>query len=359
MISGESRAISESFLAQRTDNATDTIYFGRANGASVTVTQRQGRGRPLGTPPTSGPTTETHSTAAPDTPIAALPLDTTPGHLIRRAQQVHNSIWAGELNGDLTSPQYAVLSAVSGKSGVDQQTVGRLASLDKSTTANIVERLERKGWVRRDRDTADGRRNLLTVTPRAKSTLREITAHVETVQDRLLEPLGPNLRRSFVRLLGKVAYQGDVPKPGSDAADDVVILALSTTPGHLLRRAEQVHSVLWSEHVGTLLTPPQYALLACLAWRPAADQTAAGEMASLDKSSTADIVARLRRRGWLVDTRDEADRRRKLIALTERAHDALTEVTPTVRTVQLHLVEPLTTAEQDKVVSLLRRVAYR
>ncbi|MFI5611531.1 MarR family winged helix-turn-helix transcriptional regulator [Amycolatopsis sp. NPDC051903] len=296
---------------------------------------------------------------APGPVTLALPPDTTAGHLIRRAQQVHTALWSAEVGVEVTGPQYAILSALSRRSGVDQVTAGRAASLDKSTTADIVDRLRRKAWIRRDRDAGDGRRYLLSLTPSAKEMLPGLTARVEAVQDRLLRPLGPNLRRSFGRLLGQVAYQGPVPTAGKDEDEDVEVLRLGSTPGHLIRRAEQVHGALWSRHVGTRLTPSQYALLCSLVWRPAIDQTAAGEMASLDKSSAADIVARLRRRGWLLDTRDEADRRRKLLVLTDLARETLAEVTPAVQTVQRELVAPLPPAEQDKLISLLRRVAYR
>ncbi|MET7996991.1 MarR family transcriptional regulator [Amycolatopsis sp. NPDC005232] len=296
---------------------------------------------------------------APGPVTLVLPPDTTAGHLIRRAQQAHTALWSAEVGTDVTGPQYAILSALSRRSGVDQVTAGRAASLDKSTTADIVDRLRRKDWIQRDRDTGDGRRYLLSLTPSAKAMLPDLTARVETVQDRLLHPLGPNLRRSFGRLLGQVAYQGQVPTGGKDEDKDIEVLRLSSTPGHLIRRAEQVHGALWTRHVGTQLTPSQYALLCSLVWRPAIDQTAAGEMASLDKSSAADIVARLRRRGWLLDTRDETDRRRKLLALTDLARDTLAEVTPAVQTVQRDLVAPLSPAEQDKLISLLRRVAYQ
>ncbi|MFI6347134.1 MarR family winged helix-turn-helix transcriptional regulator [Streptomyces sp. NPDC050560] len=305
----------------------------------------------------SGPPAEAPPAAVPP----ALPLDTTAGHLIRRAQQAHTAIWSAEVGGDVTSPQYAILSAVGRTPGVDQQTAGRLASLDKSTTANVVERLERRGWIARGRDTEDGRRNILELSAEAKSTLHGLTARVAAVQERLMAPLGPHLRRTFHRLLGRVAYQGPVPAAGGGPGPggDVDVLGLTAAAGHLIRRAEQVHGVLWGRHVGALLTPSQYALLSGLAWRPAIDQTAAGEMASLDKSSTADIVARLRRRGWILDTRDETDRRRKLLTLTDLAHEALAEVTPAVRTVQRDLVAPLSPREQDRLVSLLRRIAYR
>lgn len=292
-------------------------------------------------------------------PVPALPPEATLGHLLRRAQQVHTAIWSDELHGDLTSPQYAVLSALSHSSGVDQRTAGTLASLDKSTTAGIVARLQRDGWIRRARDTADGRRNLLFLTTAAKTALHDITRRTERVQERLLEPLGPNLRRTCVKLLAQVAYRGDVPDPAGDRDIEAHVLRLSTTPGHLLRRAEQVHGACWSQRVGDRLTPTQYVLLCCLAWRVSMSQNAVSDMASLDTSSTADIVARLRRRQWIQDTRDTTDRRRKLLTLTPAAVTVLSEVTPAVQAVQDDLARPLSPAERDRLVSILRRIAYR
>lgn len=294
------------------------------------------------------------STSLPLAPV--LPLETTLGHLVRRAQQAHTALWSAELNGDLTGPQYALLSALSGSTGLDQRTAGRMASLDKSTAADVVARLERHGWVRRDRDPADGRRNTLALTRVAQVALVDVTARVRDVQERLLDPLEPDSRDRFVDLLGRVAYSG--PPQGSQRNDPTVVLPLSTTPGHLVRRAEQVHGTLWGAHVGDRVTPAQYALLCVLAMRPDLDQTAAGELASLDKSSAADIVARLVRRGWITSTRDPADRRRKLLVLAPVTLEILGEVTPAVRTVQRELLHPLSADEQVELIRMLHHVAY-
>ena len=52
--------------------------------------------------------------------------------------------------------------------------------------------------------------------------------------------------------------------------------------GHLLRRCHQVHNVLWSEEVGSTLTPSQYSLLATLAAADAGlDQNTIGLRAGL------------------------------------------------------------------------------
>ena len=40
------------------------------------------------------------------------------GHLIRRSQQRHTLLWGQEFNGDLTGPQYAVVSAIGAEAAV-------------------------------------------------------------------------------------------------------------------------------------------------------------------------------------------------------------------------------------------------
>lgn len=71
---------------------------------------------------------------------------TMPGHLIRRAQQVSIAIFAEECAGlDLTSVQYAALSAIGAHPGVDATRLSTLIAFDRSTIGDVLERLESKG----------------------------------------------------------------------------------------------------------------------------------------------------------------------------------------------------------------------
>jgi DNA-binding MarR family transcriptional regulator len=291
-----------------------------------------------------------------------LPLHSTLGHLVRRAQQAHTALFAEGLDGHLTGPQYAVLSALASDTALNQREVGRLASLDKSTTADVVSRLERNGWLRRRRSPQDARQNLLELTGSSRAALESLTGKVAGVQDRLLGVLPEADRARFVELLGRVAYTGHPPDAGSpDVAGPEVAraLALSTTPGHLLRRTEQVHATLWAEHVGGLITPSQYAILSALYGRPSMNQATAGELASLDKSSTADIVARLKRRGLVIVARDPGDGRQKVLSLAPDVRETYLQLTERVRLVQAALTEPLDDRERELLVGWLYRIAYR
>lgn len=291
-----------------------------------------------------------------------LPLEAALGHLIRRAQQAHTALFAEELAGHLTGPQYAVLSALATGAELNQREVGGLASLDKSTTADVVSRLERNGWLRRRRSPLDARRNILELTGSSRAALESVTGKVARVQERLLAVLPEPDRAPFVDLLARVAYRGHPPEPGTPGSSPghvAYALALATTPGHLLRRAEQVHGVLWAEHVGNLITPSQYALLSALHERPSMNQVTAGDLASLDKSSTAGIVARLHRRGLITVTRDASDGRQKLLGLTPDVRDTYAQLTRRVQDVQADLAAPLDDEQRDVLRDRLHRIAFR
>lgn len=286
-------------------------------------------------------------------------LHDTPGHLIRRAQQRHALLWTREFSVDLdiTSPQYAVLSVIAGQERLDQRAAGARASLDKSSTADVVARLEAQGWLRFTQDPADGRRKTLRLTPLARAALKEVTSRVSLVQQRLLDSVPVEQRAPFVDALRLVAYAGNVPAPG-EGSD--VTLAFRDAPGHLIRRAQQVHTVAWGVEVGRTLTAPQYAVLNALWHHPEGiDQSTSGELASLDKSSMADIVRRLVRRGWVARERDPADARRRLLFLTDTVREELAQLTPAVRRVQDRLLAPLAdSARRELFLAGCRALGY-
>jgi Transcriptional regulators len=280
------------------------------------------------------------------------------GHLIRRAQQRHTTLWTRQFADDLdvTGPQYALISAIAVGEGIDQRTAGERASLDKSSTADVVARLEGRGWLLLARDPDDGRRKVLRLTPLARAALTEVTRRAQLVQEQLLEAVPARQRKSFVDALRLVAYAGDVPPPESPQR---AVLPLRDAPGHLIRRAQQVHTVAWGIEVGRTLTAPQYAVLSALWAHPEGiDQSTAGELASLDKSSMADVAQRLVRRGWVARERDGADARRRVLRLTDAVRDELLHLTPAVLRVQERLLAPLSPAQRKAFMKGCHALAY-
>ncbi|MGJ5831064.1 MarR family winged helix-turn-helix transcriptional regulator [Streptomyces ossamyceticus] len=132
---------------------------------------------------------------------------------------------------------------------------------------------------------------------------------------------------------------------------------LSTHPGHLARRLQQAHYLLWNVMVSEEITSPQFAVLNTLVAEPGLDQRTVGERVGLDRSTMSEVITRLGRRGLLDKVRDPQDGRRFLLRLTEdgvRTHRRLT-----VRTARMNQVflAPLSEGEQSQFFELIRRVA--
>jgi len=87
---------------------------------------------------------------------------------------------------------------------------------------------------------------------------------------------------------------GSMTRTQPRASDGLPVMASS--PGYLIRRAQQVHVSLWQKHIEQNLTSVQYGVLLVLGQRHAIDQTSVAEMMSLDKNTAADVLRRLRNR---------------------------------------------------------------
>ena len=132
-------------------------------------------------------------------------LDTMVGYLIRVSQQVHYSLWNSARDvGGLTSPQFAVLHALAHEHPLDQTALGERTSLDRTTLAEIVTRLSKRGLVARTRDTEDGRRNLVTITDVGREVHDVAAVGAYEINERFLSAVPPEDRELLVRVLSQI-----------------------------------------------------------------------------------------------------------------------------------------------------------
>jgi DNA-binding MarR family transcriptional regulator len=127
-----------------------------------------------------------------------------PGHLLRRAVQVLNLLWDQEVSHTITSPQFAALNALYAEPDLDQRTLGQRISLDRSTMAEVVSRLSSRGLIRSERDTRDGRRKTITLTPKGLHTVQHLIPRTHVMTRRLVGPLDQQQRDELLGLLTKV-----------------------------------------------------------------------------------------------------------------------------------------------------------
>ena len=127
-------------------------------------------------------------------------------------------------------------------------------------------------------------------------------------------------------------------------------------PGHLMRRALQAMNALWEEEVSHTITSPQFAALNALYRKPGLDQRTLGQRISLDRSTVAEVVARLTGRGLISTAKNSSDGRRKVLVLTRRGVLSLQQLIPRTHVMTRRLVGVLDPADRAQLLRLLTAV---
>lgn len=134
--------------------------------------------------------------------MTAPALDTLPGHLIRRLQQIAVGLYMEETaEHDLTPVQFAALATIERQPGEDQRTLARTIGFDTSTIGGVIDRLERRGLVQRNAAPEDRRVRRLTITEAGRTLLAQVLPAMQRAQKRILAPLPAAERHEFMRML--------------------------------------------------------------------------------------------------------------------------------------------------------------
>lgn len=133
-------------------------------------------------------------------------LETSPGHLLRRAQQFANDLYTNEVESSgLTQRQFAVLFAVDQQEGVSQTALVRATGIDRSTLADMIVRMQNKDLLARKRTDEDQRANSVRITTAGRRALRQAMPAVLRSEQRILDALPARLRADFIKALTLIA----------------------------------------------------------------------------------------------------------------------------------------------------------
>jgi DNA-binding MarR family transcriptional regulator len=126
------------------------------------------------------------------------------GYLIRRAAQAHVAAWVREVSVETTSVQFGVLASLSGSQGMSQRDLCDALDLDRSTIADLVARLQRRGLVTRRRDPRDLRTNIVSLTSEGRGECDRLGPRVAEMNRTLIGCLSEVEQAEFARLLTRV-----------------------------------------------------------------------------------------------------------------------------------------------------------
>lgn len=125
---------------------------------------------------------------------------------------------------------------------------------------------------------------------------------------------------------------------------------------HLVRRASQRTTACWSASISSGLSAVQYAILVILAEVEKCDQQTLGQRAGFDKATGTYVIERMTRSGLIVTEVDNANRRRKLVAMTAEGQRVLQQMSGEARTAEAAFSENLTGAETEALKGLLTKL---
>ena len=129
---------------------------------------------------------------------------------------------------------------------------------------------------------------------------------------------------------------------------------LGRSATHLLHRAGQCAADIFQDEANTSgLTPRQFALLVTISEEEGLTQTGLVERTGIDRSTLADIVARLLQRGLIQRRRAKEDGRAYAVKLTSQGWRALREAEPAAQAADQRLLAVLPPQKRQEFLDTL------
>lgn len=105
---------------------------------------------------------------------------------------------------DLKPGRFAAMAVIHNNPGISQAALGRTIARDKSSVTPLIQELEQRGLVKRQRSRTDRRSVTLTLTAAGEGTLHRLEAHAAE-HDRKLDEIVGRRKPEFIRLLRRIA----------------------------------------------------------------------------------------------------------------------------------------------------------
>lgn len=132
-------------------------------------------------------------------------LERSPIHLLHRAGQCAGDIFQSEMAAEnLTPRQYAVLYTVSQNEGLSQTNLVERTGIDRSTLADIIRRMLKKGLLQRRRTKEDARAYAVKLTDEGWRVLKAAEPMAKRVDDKILAALPTPERERFLQDLNRI-----------------------------------------------------------------------------------------------------------------------------------------------------------
>jgi DNA-binding MarR family transcriptional regulator len=130
---------------------------------------------------------------------------------------------------------------------------------------------------------------------------------------------------------------------------------LDRSPSHLLHRALQLALDIYSEEAGQgAVTQRQFAVLTAVAANPGCTQSDLVRATGIDRSTLAELVARLIGKNLVARERSNIDGRANTVNLTAAGQQAVDEAGPRVAAADSRILQLVPAGKRDQFIKILR-----
>lgn len=133
---------------------------------------------------------------------------------------------------------------------------------------------------------------------------------------------------------------------------------LDSSPSHLMHRVLQLALDIYTEETGPgAITQRQFAVLVAVAGNEGLTQTDLVKATGIDRSTLADMVARMITKGMLERERSSLDARANTVRLTDQGRAELEAARPRVEAADKRILGLLPGGKRDSFINVLRAFA--
>jgi DNA-binding MarR family transcriptional regulator len=111
----------------------------------------------------------------------------------------------------LQPAHYGVLVQLTGRKGSSQQQLADAMGVHRNVMVGLIDELEQRDLVRRERHPRDRRAHQLQLTDRAHAVLAQANAAVDELEGEIFAGFDPREHSRLIALLQRVAKQADLP----------------------------------------------------------------------------------------------------------------------------------------------------
>lgn len=132
------------------------------------------------------------------------------GYLLNKAARtIRESVSKSLKPVKLSLHEYVILRLLETKLAETQQAVGQRYDIDRTTMVTIVDELESRQLLIRQKNIQDRRSYKLVLTPKGRKTLTRAKRLAQQAHNAFLAPLTKTQQRSLLSLLGKILESGE------------------------------------------------------------------------------------------------------------------------------------------------------